>query len=45
MAADRAAELTEAYRILGDEGRRSEYDRAVARCGGRAVRENEEQRQ
>jgi len=28
MAADRAAELTEAYRILSDESRRSEYDRA-----------------
>ena len=28
MAADRAAELTEAYRILSDEGRRAEYDRA-----------------
>jgi hypothetical protein len=28
MAADRAAELTEAYRILSDEGRRGEYDRA-----------------
>ena len=33
MAADRAAELTEAYRILGDEGRRSEYDRALAESG------------
>lgn len=30
MAADRAAELTEAYRILSDEGRRSEYDKARA---------------
>ncbi len=28
MAADRAAELTEAYRILSDAGRREEYDRA-----------------
>ena len=28
MAAERAAELTEAYRILSDEGRRAEYDRA-----------------
>lgn len=28
MAADRAAELTEAYRVLSDEGRRAEYDRA-----------------
>ena len=27
MAADRAAELTEAYRILSDQGRRAEYDR------------------
>jgi curved DNA-binding protein CbpA len=34
MAADRAAELTEAYRILGDEGRRSEYDRTLAESGG-----------
>ena len=30
MAAERAAELTEAYRILSDEGRRAEYDRACA---------------
>jgi len=30
MAADRAAELTEAYRILSDEGRRAEYDRSIA---------------
>jgi hypothetical protein len=30
MAAERAAELTEAYRILSDEGRRAEYDRAIA---------------
>jgi curved DNA-binding protein CbpA len=37
MAADRAAELTEAYRILGDEGRRTEYDRAVSEAGGAAV--------
>src|SRR6185295_20294563 len=34
MAADRAAERTEAYRILSDEGRRAEYDRAVADAGG-----------
>jgi curved DNA-binding protein CbpA len=34
MAADRAAELTEAYRILSDEGRRAEYDRAFAEAGG-----------
>src|SRR4051794_12178025 len=37
MAADRAAELTEAYRILSDEGRRAEYDRALAAAGGAAV--------
>jgi curved DNA-binding protein CbpA len=34
MAADRAAELTEAYRILSDTGRRAEYDRAFAESGG-----------
>lgn len=34
MAADRAAELTEAYRILSDAGRRAEYDRAFAEGGG-----------
>jgi DnaJ-like protein len=34
MAADRAAELTEAYRILSDEGRRGEYDRARAASAG-----------
>jgi len=34
MAADRAAELTEAYRILSDDGRRAEYDRAFAEAGG-----------
>lgn len=33
MAADRAAELTEAYRILSDPGRRAEYDRALAEGG------------
>ena len=33
MAADRAAELTEAYRILSDDGRRAEYDRARAASG------------
>src|SRR5204863_8070317 len=38
MAADRAAELTEAYRILSDEGRRKEYDDAVAAAGGQASR-------
>ena len=30
MAADRAAELTEAYRILSDAGRRAEYDHALS---------------
>ena len=30
MAADRAAELTEAYRILSDPGRRAEYDRTLS---------------
>ena len=34
MAADRAAELTEAYRILSDAGRRAEYDRACQEAGG-----------
>ncbi len=34
MAADRAAELTEAYRILSDAGRRAEYDRARSAIGG-----------
>jgi curved DNA-binding protein CbpA len=33
LAADRAAELTEAYRILSDSGRRAEYDRAFAEAG------------
>ena len=33
MAADRAAELTEAYRILSDANRRAEYDRDLARPG------------
>jgi curved DNA-binding protein CbpA len=36
MAADRAAELTEAYRILSVESLRAEYDRAVAEAGGQA---------
>ena len=36
MAAERAAELTEAYRILSDEGRRAEYDRSIAE-GGQAT--------
>ena len=33
LAADRAAELTEAYRILSDAERRAEYDRAFAEAG------------
>jgi len=33
MAANRAADLTEAYRILSDEGRRAEYDRAFNEAG------------
>ena len=33
MAADRAAELTEAYRILSDAGRRAEYDRTRLEAG------------
>ena len=33
MAAERAAELTEAYRVLSDDGRRAEYDRARAASG------------
>jgi curved DNA-binding protein CbpA len=33
LAGDRAAELTEAYRILSDSGRRAEYDRAFAEAG------------
>jgi curved DNA-binding protein CbpA len=37
MAADRAAELTEAYRILSDEARRAEYDRALAEDGVQAA--------
>ena len=37
MAADRAAELTEAYRILSDAERRAEYDRAFADAGAAAV--------
>jgi hypothetical protein len=36
MAADRAAELTEAYRILSDEGRRAEYDRLLSSGGAPA---------
>jgi curved DNA-binding protein CbpA len=34
MAADRAAELTEAYRILSDAGHRAEYDRARGAIAG-----------
>ena len=33
MAADRAAELTEAYRILSDANRRAEYDRTLGEGG------------
>ena len=33
MAAERAAELTEAYRILSDAGRRAEYDRTLSATG------------
>ena len=33
LAADRAAELTEAYRILSDAERRADYDRAFAEAG------------
>ncbi len=36
MAADRAAELTEAYRILSDERRRAEYDRLREAAGPQA---------
>jgi curved DNA-binding protein CbpA len=36
MAADRAAELTEAYRILSDDGRRADYDRARLENGAQA---------
>lgn len=34
MAAERAAELTEAYRVLNDTERRAEYDRALLANGG-----------
>lgn len=40
MAATRAAELTEAYRILSDEGRRAEYDKARAAEGTAAAPSN-----
>ena len=33
MAAGRAAELTEAYRVLSNETQRAEYDRALATAG------------
>ena len=33
IAAERATDLTEAYRILSDEGRRAEYDRTYAADG------------
>lgn len=33
MAAERAAELTEAYRILSDAGKRAEYDQSIAGGG------------
>jgi curved DNA-binding protein CbpA len=36
MATDRATELTEAYRVLSDEARRAEYDRAIAANGAAA---------
>src|SRR5436309_4088428 len=34
MAAERAAALTEAYRVLSHEGRRADYDRVRAAAGG-----------
>lgn len=37
MAMERATELTEAYRVLSDAGRRAEYDRAVAAAAGATV--------
>jgi curved DNA-binding protein CbpA len=37
MAADRAAELTEAYRILSDAGRRAEYDRTLGAAAAAAA--------
>src|SRR5262245_8754926 len=37
MAAERAAALTEAYRILSHDGRRAEYDRARAAATGPAA--------
>jgi len=38
MAAERAAELTEAYRILSDAERRSEYDRTLTGAGPQQAR-------
>ena len=35
MAAHRAAELTEAYRVLSNDSQRAEYDRALAATGSR----------
>ena len=37
MAAERSAELTEAYRVLSDEGRRADYDRTWAEESGTPV--------
>lgn len=37
MAMDRATELTEAYRVLSNAGRRAEYDRAIATAEGQTV--------
>lgn len=37
MAAERAAELTEAYRILTDEAKRAEYDQSIAAGGGQVT--------
>ena len=37
MAAERAAELTEAYRILTDEVKRAEYDQSIAAGGGQVT--------
>ncbi len=37
MAAERAAELTEAYRILSDAGRRGSYDRTLGAVAAAAA--------
>ena len=37
MAADRAAELTEAYGVLSDRGRRAEYDQALSGAASEAA--------